>query len=116
MPARRRARRRWRLVGAASILIGLSACGPTAAEQCEDAPECLEDGECLEDCLEHRARTAECCDCLAELDCLGDGLGEDRCTENLVRGGSISVVVDCAEDDGRCGTVCGSLRVEPEDG
>ncbi|MCC7111520.1 MAG: hypothetical protein IT382_19660 [Deltaproteobacteria bacterium] len=99
------------LMVAVHLLVG---CGPSEAEreraECDEAPECIEGITCNTACRDEHLEIAECCECLDELQCLGDGLTENRCNENLQRDGLIGVAGDCASNDVRCGTVCSFLQ------
>lgn len=100
------------------ITLALAGCGPTpleqAEEECEGTPECIDGATCVRSCRTNHLEIAECCECLSELDCLGEGLTENRCNENLQRGGTVSIFNNCDDDPSRCGSVCAMLS--PADG
>lgn len=96
-----------------ALFLVAAGCGPSEAERerekCEETPECIEGVTCDTACRDEHLEIAECCDCLAELQCLGNNLTENRCNENLQRDGTIAASAECATDESRCGTVCGFL-------
>ena len=101
------------------LLVVVASCGPPpvtedeALRECDGFARCVlfdgEDYSCNLSCRANSRQYLECCECLAELDCLCENLTENRCTENLERGGSVCVLGDCSSDDTQCGTVCGFL-------
>ena len=102
------------------VVLAAAGCGPSAAEVCSTAPECIDNSGCDVACRDSHVAHAACCDCLARhqvQDVVGDGVppdenpacipDADECAAALDSFDSISVSDFCT--DQQCGAECSFL-------